>query len=83
MIVGYILLAEVHQLNPFLLRFPSLNYHTFCLGASLVVAIQAVKKGAATEGMKVKDYVWRGHDPTSVAVMTEVILPVPFCTFGF
>ncbi|KAH1056221.1 hypothetical protein J1N35_034286 [Gossypium stocksii] len=40
-------------------------------GASLVVAIQAVKKGAATEGMKVKDYVWRGHDPTSVAVMTE------------
>ncbi|KAA3477900.1 metal tolerance protein C4 isoform X2 [Gossypium australe] len=41
-------------------------------GASLVVAIQAVKKGAATEGMKVKDYVWRGHDPTSVAVMTEV-----------
>ncbi|KAK8629152.1 hypothetical protein V6N13_078004 [Hibiscus sabdariffa] len=40
-------------------------------GASLVVAIQAVKKGAAAEGMKVKDYVWRGHDPTSVAVMTE------------
>ncbi|TYI23031.1 hypothetical protein ES332_A06G137800v1 [Gossypium tomentosum] len=43
-------------------------------GASLVVAIQAVKKGAATEGMKVKDYVWRGHDPTSVAVMTEVAI---------
>ncbi|XP_039070834.1 metal tolerance protein C4-like isoform X1 [Hibiscus syriacus] len=40
-------------------------------GASLVVAIQAVKKGAAAEGMKVKDYIWRGHDPTSVAVMTE------------
>ncbi|XVE91077.1 hypothetical protein DITRI_Ditri20bG0127000 [Diplodiscus trichospermus] len=40
-------------------------------GASLVVAIQAVKKGAAAEGMKVRDYVWRGHDPTSVAVMTE------------
>lgn len=40
-------------------------------GASLVVAIQAVKKGAAAEGMKLRDYVWRGHDPTSVAVMTE------------
>lgn len=45
----------------------------FSLGASLVVAIHAVKKGAAAEGMKVRDYVWRGHDPTSVAVMTEVI----------
>ncbi|KAJ6795867.1 metal tolerance protein C4-like [Iris pallida] len=40
-------------------------------GASLVVAVNAVKKGAAAEGMKVWDYVWRGHDPTSVAVMTE------------
>lgn len=44
-----------------------------CLGASLVVAIHAVKKGAASEGMKLRDYIWRGHDPTSVAVMTEVI----------
>lgn len=43
-------------------------------GASLLVAINAVKKGAAAEGMKVWDYVWRGHDPTSVAVMTEVSL---------
>ncbi|KAJ8760006.1 hypothetical protein K2173_010862 [Erythroxylum novogranatense] len=40
-------------------------------GASLVVAIQAVKKGAAAEGMKLRDYIWRGHDPTAVAVMTE------------
>ncbi|KAG9449201.1 hypothetical protein H6P81_009166 [Aristolochia fimbriata] len=40
-------------------------------GASLLVAINAVKKGAAAEGMKLSDYVWRGHDPTSVAVMTE------------
>uniref|UniRef100_A0A1D1XDU8 Metal tolerance protein C4 n=1 Tax=Anthurium amnicola TaxID=1678845 RepID=A0A1D1XDU8_9ARAE len=40
-------------------------------GVSLLVAINAVKKGAAAEGMKVRDYVWRGHDPTSVAVMTE------------
>ncbi|XP_024979467.1 metal tolerance protein C4 isoform X1 [Cynara cardunculus var. scolymus] len=41
------------------------------LGASLAVAVHAVRKGAAAEGMKVRDYVWRGHDPTSVAVMTE------------
>ncbi|XP_052175636.1 metal tolerance protein C4 isoform X2 [Diospyros lotus] len=40
-------------------------------GASLLVAIHAVRKGAAAEGMRVRDYVWRGHDPTSVAVMTE------------
>ncbi|KAK4427479.1 Metal tolerance protein C4 [Sesamum alatum] len=40
-------------------------------GASLFVAVNAVRKGAAAEGMKVRDYVWRGHDPTSVAVMTE------------
>ncbi|TQD80627.1 hypothetical protein C1H46_033806 [Malus baccata] len=40
-------------------------------GASLLVAIQAVKKGAAAEGMKLRDFIWRGHDPTSVAVMTE------------
>ncbi|KAM7480692.1 hypothetical protein LguiA_028905 [Lonicera macranthoides] len=43
----------------------------FIEGASLLVAIQAVKKGAAAEGMKVRDYVWHGHDPTAVAVMTE------------
>ncbi|KAL2932896.1 Metal tolerance protein C4 [Bienertia sinuspersici] len=40
-------------------------------GASLVVAIHAVRKGAAAEGMKLRDYIWRGHDPTAVAVMTE------------
>lgn len=40
-------------------------------GASLLVAIKAVKKGAAAEGMTIWDYVWCGHDPTSVAVMTE------------
>ncbi|GLJ26963.1 hypothetical protein SUGI_0527910 [Cryptomeria japonica] len=40
-------------------------------GASLVVALGAVRKGAAAEGMTVRDYVWRGHDPTSVAVMME------------
>lgn len=44
----------------------------FLLGASLIVAIQAVKEGANAEGMKLRDYIWRGHDPTSVAVMTEV-----------
>lgn len=40
-------------------------------GASLIVAIGAVRKGAAAEGMTVRDYVWRGHDPTAVAVMME------------
>nr|GEU57721.1 metal tolerance protein C4 [Tanacetum cinerariifolium] len=40
-------------------------------GASLAVAVHAVRKGAAAEGMTIRDYVWRGHDPTSVAVMTE------------
>ncbi|KAK4365668.1 hypothetical protein RND71_013548 [Anisodus tanguticus] len=40
-------------------------------GISLVVAIQAVRKGAAAEGMTVRDYIWQGHDPTAVAVMTE------------
>ncbi|XP_042398877.1 metal tolerance protein C4-like isoform X1 [Zingiber officinale] len=44
--------------------------------ASLLVAINAVKKGAAAEGMKLWDYVWHGHDPTSVAVMTEDGAPV-------
>ncbi|KAM3247845.1 metal tolerance protein C4 [Capsicum annuum] len=28
--------------------------------------------GVASEGMKVKEYIWRGHDPTAVVVMTEV-----------
>ncbi|KAM3381946.1 metal tolerance protein C4 [Capsicum galapagoense] len=27
--------------------------------------------GVASEGMKVKEYIWRGHDPTAVVVMTE------------
>ncbi|GAB4841882.1 Metal tolerance protein C4 [Ancistrocladus abbreviatus] len=40
-------------------------------GASLIVAIDAVRKGAAAEGMRLRDYIWRGHDPTAVAVMTE------------
>ncbi|PWZ43676.1 Metal tolerance protein C4 [Zea mays] len=40
-------------------------------GASLLVAINAVRKGAEAEGMGIWDYIWRGHDPTSVAVMTE------------
>lgn len=40
-------------------------------GVSLLVAIHAVRKGAAAEGMTVRDYIWRGHDPTAVAVMTE------------
>lgn len=42
------------------------------LGVSLIVAIQSVRNGAAAEGMKVREYIWRGHDPTAVAVMTQV-----------
>jgi hypothetical protein len=30
-----------------------------------------VKKGAEAEGMTLKEYLWRGHDPTAVAVMME------------
>lgn len=40
-------------------------------GASLLVALSAVRKGASAEGMTLRDYVWRGHDPTAVAVMME------------
>ncbi|CAM6019210.1 unnamed protein product [Sphagnum balticum] len=40
-------------------------------GASLIVAYGAVKKGAEAEGMTLKEYLWRGHDPTAVAVMME------------
>lgn len=56
------------------LPFPlfSCDWRESFSGASLIVAIHAVRKGAAAEGMKVRDYVWRGHDPTAVAVMTEV-----------
>ena len=41
-------------------------------GVSLLVALNAVRKGAAAEGMTMWDYCWRGHDPTAVAVMMEV-----------
>ncbi|KAH7444612.1 hypothetical protein KP509_02G085200 [Ceratopteris richardii] len=40
-------------------------------GASLLVAVSAVRKGASAEGMTLWDYCWRGHDPTAVAVMME------------
>ena len=43
-------IIQVHNLNAL-------------IGASLPVAINAVKKGAAAEGMTVWDYVWCGHDP--------------------
>ena len=38
-----------------------------------MVAIKAVKNGASAEGMSLWDYCWRGHDPTAVAVMMEVL----------
>ncbi|KAG8063991.1 hypothetical protein GUJ93_ZPchr0004g39826 [Zizania palustris] len=49
----------------------NIHYAALVIGASLLVAIKAVKKGAEAEGMNIWDYIWRGHDPTSVAVMTE------------
>ncbi|RDX58380.1 Metal tolerance protein C4, partial [Mucuna pruriens] len=64
----------VHGIQNLWTAQPPENMHYAALvicGASLVVAIQSVKKGAAAEGMKLRDYIWRGHDPTSVAVMTE------------
>lgn len=42
----------------------------------MLVAISAVRKGASSEGMTIRDYCWRGHDPTAVAVMMEVCLAV-------
>ncbi|KAL6996130.1 Metal tolerance protein C4 [Sarracenia purpurea var. burkii] len=77
---SHVMLAEVvHSVADFANQPPAnIQYAAlviggsfFIEGASLVVAIHAVRKGAAAEGMKVRDYVWRGHDPTSVAVMTE------------
>ncbi|KAH0849900.1 hypothetical protein HID58_095981, partial [Brassica napus] len=48
---------------------PNMEYMLlWCITSS---CIQSVKKGAAQEGMTIRDYIWRGHDPTSVAVMTE------------
>ena len=66
-------MIDNRALDILIVIFLSLNKYAFALGASLIVAIQAVKKGAAAEGMTVRDYIWRGHDPISVAVMTEVI----------
>lgn len=43
------------------------------IGVSLVVAFKAVKNCASAEGMSLWDYCWRGHDPTAVAVMMEVL----------
>ncbi|KAI3808017.1 hypothetical protein L1987_23958 [Smallanthus sonchifolius] len=40
-------------------------------GAFLAVRVHAVRKGAVAKGMPVRDYGWRGHDPTSVTVMTN------------
>lgn len=39
----------------------------------MYVAYGAVMKGADAEGMSLREYLWRGHDPTSVAVLMEVL----------
>jgi len=73
--------ASANNLLCFSIHIFPYNESWSSLGASLVVAIHAVRKGAAAEGMRVRDYVWRGHDPTSVAVMTEVIFSSPMEIF--
>ena len=40
-------------------------------GASLLVAVRAVREGAEVAGLSFTEYVRRGIDPTSVAVMME------------
>jgi hypothetical protein len=40
-------------------------------GASLLVAIRSVREGAEIAGLSFMEYVKRGIDPTSVAVMME------------
>lgn len=40
-------------------------------GASLLVAIRSVREGAEITGLSFMEYVKRGIDPTSVAVMME------------
>lgn len=71
------------KLSAFGFRFVFVtSLYGLSIGASLVVAIDAVRKGAASEGMKLRDYIWRGHDPTAVAVMTEVSLSSPFFSMG-
>jgi hypothetical protein len=40
-------------------------------GASLLVAIRSVREGAEIAGLSFMEYVRRGIDPTSVAVMME------------
>ncbi|XP_020572360.1 metal tolerance protein C4 isoform X2 [Phalaenopsis equestris] len=60
----------VHGVQNLWLAHPpdNIKYAAIVLGGSFILE---VKKGAAAEGMTIRDYVWRGHDPTSVAVMTE------------
>lgn len=57
----------------FFLLAPVLFGSLFILPALAFIFINGVKKGAAAEGMKLHGYVCHGHDPASVAVMTEVI----------
>lgn len=40
-------------------------------GASFLVALRAVRAGAKEENMTLREYLWKGHDPTAVAVLME------------
>ncbi|PWA74362.1 hypothetical protein CTI12_AA252160 [Artemisia annua] len=70
---SHVMLAEVVHSPPRNIFYAALVIGgSFIIeGASLAVAVDAVRKGAAAEGMTIRDYVWRGHDPTALAVMTE------------
>ncbi|KAL1122476.1 hypothetical protein AAG570_002807 [Ranatra chinensis] len=54
-------------------------YWAFCIlfgslvseGATLLVAINSIKKGAAQKGMTFSEYVWRGQDPSVNVVLLE------------
>lgn len=51
-----------------------LIYHYFVcayLGATLLVAINSIKKGAKEKEMSFKEYVLRGHDPSVNVVLLE------------
>lgn len=40
-------------------------------GYSFLVALRTVRHHAELSGMKFLDYVWKGRDPTPIAVMLE------------
>jgi len=52
-------------------RFAVLGVSLLLEGYSLLVAIRTVTAGAASQGLPFAEFVKRGMDPTSIAVMME------------